>query len=306
MILVKRIVTMLLVVVAGVVSMIGQKDMSSYSYTLSSFESIIEYATHIVVGTCTDVTSTDYAMLYEFSVESQFKGTSIENEIIYVRVFYEEKQPEHAKNGKIHNSYEIGKRYLLIMERFLDAYNVYAWEGLSVSTVIPLYELENMYIHVEKHNLWEWSDMTLLDVINEKTFLNYVKKEIAKEPVPRKNYVGTLYAQSDDLETILQSSENVFRIKVGEKCGEGEWNEEYSCEILEQYKGTADLTKQYRIDLLCDHVSEGEEYIVALTKCFNRHGIDGDIYTCYDITSKNSIISVEKEEEVRNILVNGE
>ena len=69
------------------------------------------------------------------------------------------------------------------MERFLDAYNVYAWEGLSVSTVIPLYELENMYIHDEKHNLWEWSDMTLLDVINEKTFLNYVKKEIAKEPV---------------------------------------------------------------------------------------------------------------------------
>ena len=158
----------------------------------------------------------------------------------------------------------------------------------------------------EKNKLWAWSDMTLLDVINEKTFLNYVKKEIAKEPVPRKNYVGTLYAQSDDLETILQSSENVFRIKVGEKCGEGEWHEEYSCEILEQYKGTADLTKQYRIDLLCDHVSEGEEYIVALTKCFNRHGIDGDIHPCYDITSKNSIISVEKEEEVRNILVNGE
>ena len=117
-------------------------------------------------------------------------------------------------------------------------------------------------------------------------------KELAKD-----NYSPTALEANPDINTVVSSSEDVVVVKVGEcvdtrvtafrKLGY------YLCTVSETLKGEASTEETIIVIFNLDEVEPGETVIVALEHFMTHKNCDW-----YQLSSKNSVISVDEKEKV--------
>lgn len=112
-------------------------------------------------------------------------------------------------------------------------------------------------------------------------------------------YTGTDYIKSDDIPTIIASSDYVLKVKLDEEVDEDipKDRSNYNCTVVSVYKGDISPEDSTLIIFPKDSVTVGNEYIVAL---FDAG--DTSSRRMFIFSSKNSLFDVSDENEILQYL----
>ena len=130
----------------------------------------------------------------------------------------------------------------------------------------------------------------------EKDLSDYLSK-LACEMIDNKQtkpFVGTAYITDTDIDSVIDKSDFIFKIKVGEEVFKGVADDRHTfdCTVISSLKGSATKDEIARIVFPMGTVEEGKEYIVALTElpdCSPR---------TFVMSSKNSIYELSSQEYI--------
>ena len=278
--------------------LMGQMDGLYYD-----FEEAIDSATDIVKAKCIDISfsTIDHPeKVYEFQVEERFLGEDTTDTIfVYCYYKYRVSLGNHDKGYSFmfDTSYETGETYYLILRRDVSVYYEHDhYRDKSAQIKIPANNIHNSTMYQEP--LTEHSDISILE--SEQDFENYIVNYLESHPNPdRPLYSGIDYVKSDDLETIVNDSDFVMKIKVGEI--EHEFNDNiafYNCTVTSCLKGDVEEDSRIIVKFVKKDVLKGWTYIVTATESISTDKSS----RCFMYSAKDSVYSIFREFQIRKYL----
>lgn len=258
-----------------------------------SLEQMIEYATNVVKAECVQTIYNGRTYEHTFEIRKQYKGEIAEKQIhITINEGADVHMMDKGYSYTRQNKYYPGYTYILLLGCRRSVY--YERNKFSAK--------QDIYIPVE--NVWEASmynrpihENSRLTQTQTKSF-GIVEQHIIRECAAcssEGNYTGKEYIHSDNLSDILTQSPYVLQVEIvsfrTDQMEDG-LAECYDCKVLKTYKGN--VKEEVSVNFFADTVSIGERYIVALTS-----GISAKYY---QFSAKDSLISVNQEPEVLEIL----
>lgn len=261
-----------------------------------NYETSICYAEHVIEAKYEGVEYYKRYCEYKFLVEKQYKG-HIEEEYVYVQSVYSINSVSDTFGNFLtyktyDTSFDKGESYILILDSVSwDIYDPHRPYLLSGDIIIPVENVSKSTMYGGQP-LSEHSSMSKEDLSEYGLFIEYLKTRIneydlSKEPVDVK------VITSEKIEDVVENSDYIVKVKIVKADGYvfDEREERYSCEILTEYKGTLE-DKSVRIHFFPGTVKVGKEYIVAI------NSITPNIDDLFYLSSKNSLFSVERENEI--------
>lgn len=285
-----------------------QTQVVSLELSKPTVQAAVEYLTfEESLQRCTDIISArfmgchDYETYREliFDVLDVAKGrTSVET--IYV---LEQHLISHVIDTDISYisgayEYEKGSDYLLVLERNVSIYQEHDRYVQLSDIYIPLSNVSESLIYSQKLDE-HMKDSTKLSSTDE--LISYVK-EIAQHAESSVDYYGTSYCESHDIKTVVEASDYIFHVKIGELIAIGRYTdtETYHCSIQDylygdlSYLSSQDLDAGIFVVFPKGEVSPNEEYLVLLNKV--------DEYSLiFNLSSKISCIPMSEESTVSTI-----
>ena len=259
-----------------------------------TFEETIDAATNIVQAKYIEME--DLGTYYEllFNIEKQYKGNITED---YLYVYCEKSYVNVPEKGYIFDNlgeYITGKSYILLLERHVSVYYEHDMFLILSPTDLPVDTLKDLHIYGQE-TLTAHSSITESDTVTFQQFESYITNKVEESPLQGKSYYGTAYIDSSDIEIIVKDSDYVVRLKPktqGDVLASGK-TAIYDCEVIKQYKGILD-TENIRVKFLLNTVDINSEYIVAIN--------DSAVSGLYILSSKNSVMSVDRENQILSLI----
>lgn len=264
-----------------------------------SFEKYVSSSTDVVKAKCLGKTDTPYYTEYEFAVTERFYGENVEGNIFvffhnYMPICDAEKNPivaEHRLNKVI---YQTDTEYYLFLIRKVSVFYTHDHYWTNETLVIPADNVSAGILYgepLDKHalNHTVQTERDLLNLIDE---LKDPEKQVFF-------YDGYPYIESADMNVILNQSECVVKLRIGEISSLYDREITKSCEVLSVLKGDLEVGMFIEPSFMPNSIEAGKEYIVALS--YMEPGTPFMI-----ISSKNSVFDVSQEEEIRAILAQGQ
>lgn len=260
-----------------------------------TFEETIALATNIVKAQFQSITDCGNYYEYKFLIETQIKG-NIEEEYLYV---YSDKNvqitvPEKGIVFDNQENYTVGTSYILILERHVSVYYDHDRYLVLSGTFFPTEDMSAFRIYGNE-TLNAHSQLKSINTNDLQSFTNYISTEVSKNPLKESNYYGTPYITDENIKDIVSGSNYVVRLIPKEQVRTFADNRTaiYQCELVKQYKGTI-VVSSIDVKFVLGTVSVDNEYIVALN--------DSAVKDLYIISSKSSVMNVDKENEILKVI----
>lgn len=261
-----------------------------------SFEDALAASTDIVKAKCIAVSypkSNEKA--YEFEIIQRFLGENV-TENIFVHCYYKYLvslgNSEKGYSFMDDPLFEIGETYYLVLERRVSVYQEHDEYRNSVALIkIPLSNIQNSTMYGEP--LTEHSQIQTLE--DEQDIENYIVNYLESNPdSDRLLYNGKKYIMSDDLETIVDGSDFVLKIKIRDLDHKYDDISFYNCTVISSLKGDVEEEDTVCIKFFEKDVVKGWTYIV--TAVFIE---ETDMF---EYSAKDSVYSVFKENKIKNYI----
>ncbi len=227
-----------------------------------SFNEQIEAATHIADAI---FLGSEKDGVYSFKIVNVMKG-EIKDDIINVYV-------ENVNDEGIHENYEIGTCYLLLLEKNLAVYRPYL-QYLSIPNQL--------------------TDETNSDWQEKHDIINAAKDGF---DITVKEY-GIPFIISDSLEEVVSFSSDVFVVNIKSEFGRSHVypTTVYYCIVKDCLKGNHVENSEIKINFFNDTVRPNNDYIILL-----KHTEDGSVV--YALSSPDmSVFDISRIDEIKNIL----
>lgn len=276
-------------------------QLTQFSVIYLSFEDLLEYVNCVVKATYIETVQRGEHFYYKFNIIESLRGDFSESELLVEFTpasFTVVDRIELSWSTYDKQQYETGKNYLLLLKKYLDVF-----------MEIPRYTLADTSLIMELN-----PDLS----INTSKSLMYkepLKKHIAENTLSSALTVGNLesaimakvknnklidktpYIESDDLDTIIQRSEYVFKVTVGEADPIFNYDDRVTryCNIITSYKGAINKS-EIAIIFPQNKVTENETYIIAATELANT----GQKF--FKVSSKNSVIDCSFEDHILSLI----
>lgn len=189
-------------------------------------------------------------------------------------------------------SFEAGIDYLLILNKEDNPYMFMPVYTLINDTVVRLDDLtlSEMY-HVSLSN--HIQGMKLTKETARDDVISYV------ESLTKNNPPAYEYIVSDNINEIINLSENIIRIKINgnHKVVKNDFrsHELYDCTILEVLKGELKIGEEFRIAFFPNTVKTGDEWIVAVVPL-------DETSRYLDLTSQNSLYPCNMKHDIMGVI----
>ena len=266
-----------------------------------TFEELVAASTDIIKGKCVGINHTEKYSEYEFYVVNRYLGEDVSGNIFV----YVPKNNVSVIGNEVSTVYDIysyntndldfkeGFEYYLVLSRRVSVYlSRDRYINIGGNLFMPANDIANSSLYGEpitKHSQLESID-------TEKDLSDYLSK-LACEMIDNKQtkpFVGTAYITDTDIDSVIDKSDFIFKIKVGEEVFKGVADDRYTfdCTVISSLKGSATKDEIARIVFPMGTVEEGKEYIVALTElpdCSPR---------TFVMSSKNSIYELSSQEYI--------
>ena len=259
-----------------------------------TFEQLLDAATDIIKGKCVDMVEYVSYTEYKFSVLERYIGEDT-GSTISIRV--PKKEYSVSDNISVHNSaatditYNKNNSYFLVLLRFVSVYlehDVYINVGADL--YLPANDLSKCSIYGEslsKHSTLNTENITtfensLCDSFNSRKNNNSPK------------FIGTDYIKTNDLKTIIKSSDYILKIRVLNEVhvGVAEDRNTFECSVISSLKGDVGEKTTVCITFPKDSVTKDDECIVAL------YEITDVTPRSFVFSSKNSLFETSKISDI--------
>lgn len=264
-----------------------------------SMEESLNSSTHILKVKCIDISfpkNDPYYKIYQFQVLESLLGETSEDTIF---VYCRHKGLVHTSNGSKRYSYvadpfyEKGEIYYLPLKRKIDVYSEHDKYLADLALIkIPVSNIQNSTMYGEP--LIEHSKISSLET--EQDVKNYIVEYLENNPNPdRLSYLGRDYIKSDDLNTIVDNSDYVVKIKVEDFYRETDDQIFYYCTVKECLKGDLEVGEKIRVRFKKNDVIKGWTYILTATEAY-----DSPKFLLY--SAKDSVYTVLRENQITKYL----
>ena len=230
-----------------------------------SIEDIIKISTAGIVGEFISCEADGEVTNYDFKIKEVIYGNAPDE---YARIKIKSYGDIGTEGGITKDSFIEGHEYLLVLRRketlFLD-YARYSFMGYFV---IDLDNLNNAY--------WENGSISITENATKEDVINHFQVLSKNCGYDKESEIEIF--RTEDIETVIKNCDAVFKVKVITHISDGIYanSSSYGCEVIEKLKG--DCIPKYdgtiMINTLKGSLTEGKEYIIALSQKENGHLFD--------------------------------
>lgn len=230
-----------------------------------SIEDIIKISTAGIVGEFISCEADGEVTNYDFKIKEVIYGNAPDE---YARIKIKSYGDIGTEGNIKPDTYKDGHEYLLLLRRketlFLD-YARYSFMGYFV---IDLDNLNNAY--------WENGSISITENATKEDVINHFQVLSKNCGYDKESEIEIF--RTEDIETIIKNCDAVFKVKVITHISDGIYanSSSYGCEVIEKLKG--DCIPKYdgtiMINTLKGSLTEGKEYIIALSQKENGHLFD--------------------------------
>lgn len=251
-----------------------------------TFEKLLMDATDAIKGKCVNIVDKGKDREYEFQILERYAG-----EEVLTNIFVYEEGSDDLNNA----IYEIGKKYYLILNRYINVLYEHDRYTVSANLFVPADDIEQstMYGDLLQKN----SDLP--KNFDELQFKNYVIEQLNnRNPEKISLYGGQKYTIATDMQTVIREAEGVFQVEIMQNSYPdiSEIHDIYQCKVTEVFKGNIDVDAVIEIFFAKNTVQPQQQYIVAV----NAGSIEGMFHfssqnSLFDITQYDAIIECINE-----------
>ena len=256
----------------------------------ATFEQLLESATDIVKGKCIDIIQKETYTEYKFSILEHYLGENRDEIFVYVPKEGVRVQGKYISYDTDDISYNINDSYFLVLTRFVSIfYERDRHMNAGANLFLPVDDLANASIYgeaISKHS----TENTQKILSSKETFSDFLKTYENNAP----EFYGIDYIRTNDINTIVESSDFLLKIKVMDECFPGIVDDRntFNCLVVSSFKGDVEVQSKIMIVFPKGSVIQGNEYCVALYEiehCSPRDFIVSSKYSVFDKTKFDNI-----------------
>ncbi len=256
-----------------------------------TFEQLLGCATDIIKGKCINMVKSETYIEYEFSVLERYMG---EDNGSTIYVYVPNLRVSIADTQLVYNtmdvSYRINDSYFLVLSRTVDVYLEHdRYMNVGANIFLPVDDLSNCSIYGQSFS--KHSALNTQNVITSKDSLSSYFNSY-KNNTP--NFWGMGYIKTNDVATIIKSSDFIMKIKVKNEvyAGIAEDRNTFDCVVVSSLKGDVVVGSTVRIVFPKDSVTKDTEYFVALYEFENVSP------RSFVFSSKNSLFNTAESDVI--------
>ena len=278
-------------------------------YTLVFDDDIdyVEFNEAIITSNCIvsarleDISVSEFEIEYRFTLNENLKNNIDTNSFKVVESLSNVNVTSQETGEDLYNyqagdyNYEIGNDYILILSKFDSVYYEEAIYSIIANIYIPLFGDTIQTIQSYQETVTECNVSTKFE------FIEYINQQLqSKTPYEQgsSTYIKE-YTKSNQLDDIVKDAKYIVKVKANAMEVEGiDRTNTYEFTVLESYKGDINFfpePSQIVASVFKGDVELGEEYILMLDDISQT-----SLY--YVLSSKNSVVSTDYEDEIMNLL----
>lgn len=159
---------------------------------------------------------------------------------------------------------------------------------------MPVDDLTNASIYGESISKHSTADIQKI-LSSEEDFSDFLRNYENSAP----EFYGTDYIKTDDINTIIKSSDYLLRIKILEEVHPGmvEDRNTFNCLAVSSFKGNVEVQSTIEIVFPKGSVTQGKEYCVALYEidhCSPRAFVVSSKYSVFEETKFDNIDTLQE------------